>query len=66
MNTILANWKTSLAGLVGGIVTYSVTMIQTGNPWDWKAWALGLVPVIIGFLAKDQTTTGIGPSATKI
>ncbi|NTV50920.1 MAG: hypothetical protein HGA20_14930 [Geobacteraceae bacterium] len=66
METIAANWKTSLAGLLGGIVTYSVTMIQSGNPWDWKAWAMGLVPVVIGFLSKDQTTTGIGYTATKV
>jgi hypothetical protein len=65
METILTNWQTTLAGIVGGIVTYTVTMIQSGNIWDWKAWALGIVPVILGFLSKDQTTTGTGISATK-
>ena len=65
MNSILANWKTTLAGLVGGIVTYTVTMIQSGNPWDWKAWAIGAVPIVLGFLSKDQSTTGIGSDATK-
>lgn len=65
MNTILANWKTTLAGLVGGIVTYTVTMIQSGNAWDWKAWAIGAVPIVLGFLSKDQSTTGIGSEATK-
>lgn len=65
MNTIIANWKTTLAGIIGGIVTYTVTMIQSGNAWDWKAWAMGLVPVVIGFLSKDQGTTGIGADATK-
>lgn len=65
METILANWKTTLAGIIGGVVTYTVSMIQTGNAWDWKAWALGIVPVIIGFLSKDQSTTGIGIDATK-
>ena len=65
METILTNWQTTLAGIVGGIVTYTVTMIQSGNIWDWNAWALGIVPVILGFLSKDQTTTGTGISATK-
>lgn len=65
MNTLLANWQTTLAGLIGGIVTYTVTMIQSGNPWDWKAWAMGAVPVVLGLLTKDQTTTGTGAIATK-
>ena len=65
MNTILANWKTTAAGLVGGIVTYTVTMIQSGNPWDWKAWAMGAVPIVLGFLTKDQSTTGVGSEAVK-
>lgn len=65
MTTFLANWQTTLAGLVGGIVTYTVTMLQSGNPWDWKSWAMGVVPVILGLLAKDQTTTGTGAIATK-
>ena len=52
------NWKTTLAGIVGGVVTYTVTMIQSGNPWDWKAWAMGAVPVVIGFFAKDKDVTG--------
>lgn len=54
----MANWKTTLAGVIGGIVTYTVTMVQTGNPWDWKAWAMGLVPVVLGFFAKDSNVTG--------
>jgi len=65
MNTLVQNWQTTLAGLIGGVVTYTVTMIQSGNPWDWKAWALGCVPVILGLLQKDATTTGTGLEATK-
>jgi len=60
------NWKTTLAGIVGGVVTYTVTMVQSGNPWDWKAWAMGVVPVIIGFFAKDKDVTGAGSSANTI
>jgi len=61
----MKNWKTTLAGIVGGIVTYTVSIVQSGNPWDWKAWALGLAPIVLGILAKDSDTTGIGAEATK-
>ena len=52
------NWKTTLAGVIGAVVTYSVAAVQSGNAWDWKAWALGIPPLLIGYFAKDKNVTG--------
>ena len=65
MNTFTVNWKTTLAGLIGAIVTYTVTVVQTGNPWDWKAYAAALPLIVIGYFSKDKDTTGNGVLATK-
>ncbi|KAB0665656.1 hypothetical protein F6V25_08005 [Oryzomonas japonica] len=52
------NWKTTLAGIIGAVVAYTVTAVQSGNAWDWKAWALGIPTLVLGFLAKDSNVTG--------
>lgn len=59
----MKNWKTTLAGILGGLATYGVNVLQSGNALDWKAVALGAVPVIIGILAKDSNVTGVGANA---
>ena len=61
----MKNWMTTVAGIVGALATLSVKITEAGTPWDWKAYVMAAVPLVIGLLAKDLNTTGNGACATK-
>ena len=52
------NWKTSLIGLVSGVLAWTVMYLQSGNVLDWKAWAIGAVLTIQGLVQKDFNVSG--------
>lgn len=54
------NWRTSLAGLLGGVV-FVAPQIQAcvaGQPCDWKQIAVGVAFAALGLGAKDSNVTG--------
>lgn len=56
----LSNWKTSLFGIGGGILT----MIANGGfhdaagKFDWKTLAISASLAVVGIFAKDHNVTG--------
>jgi hypothetical protein len=53
----MKNWRTTLAGIIGGAVSLAADM-YTGGMFTAAAFAKALVPVILGYLAKDAGVTG--------
>jgi len=53
------NWKTTLAGLFGGIATTLVDIYITGGAFTAKTVVAAVTPIIIGALAKDADVTGV-------
>jgi hypothetical protein len=53
-----SNWKTTIAGLVGAILTVITQFSQNGNKLDWHQLPLPVTLAILGFFAKDFNTTG--------
>lgn len=59
------NWKTTVAGLVAGLIGAIATGFTNGAfELNWKSFAAFIVPVIIGLFTKDFDKTGIGANAT--
>jgi hypothetical protein len=59
-----ASWKTSLAGILGGISIAVWPILQsavntqlTGVKVDWTDVLMGVVVAIIGYLSKSQNVT---------
>ena len=50
----MKNWKTSLAGAIGGLPQ----IIQGIIAKDWAAVGSGVALMIVGFFAKDNDVTG--------
>jgi len=46
----MTNWKTSLAGL---LCTLAMAIANYSGPNTWQGYVQSLVPVVLGFLAKD-------------
>ena len=53
----MKNWKTTLAGILGGAAMLAADM-YTGGSFTAAAFIKALVPMIIGYLAKDAGVTG--------
>ncbi len=55
------SWKTTTAGIVGGLVPIidaaSTTVLQ-GKPLNWTEIGIGVALVVLGALAKDHDKTG--------
>jgi len=49
----MQNWKTTLAGLIG---TLAMAAANYSGPNTWQGYVACLVPVALGFLAKDYNT----------
>jgi hypothetical protein len=59
------NWKTSLIGIVGGVLISVADGLSNGTiQFTLKGVLTGIVVAALGLLAKDFTTTGIGAKAT--
>ena len=54
MNTYLMNWKTTIAGLLGGLVPI-VQGYLTGT-LTWDKCILGILIFVLGYFAKDAST----------
>lgn len=53
----MKNWKTTIAGVIGAVVTTAVTLYQTGT-LDIKTIVTACALAAIGILAKDLNVTG--------
>ena len=53
----MKNWKTTLAGVVGAVVTVAVSLYQTGTV-DVQTWITAIVMAALGVIAKDSNVTG--------
>lgn len=62
MKSFLLNWKTSLVGLVGGVLV-AVSQAPNLEHGSAKEWALALGQavgvVVLGLFAKDADVTGV-------
>jgi hypothetical protein len=56
-NTLFNNWKTTLAGIVGAVVTLAGTF-GFHVPADVQTGIIAVALFVIGFFAKDADTTG--------
>jgi hypothetical protein len=56
MNSILANWKTSLLGIVVGALHIAANAYTPGM--SWKVWATGVGMALWGLVMKDFNVTG--------
>ncbi len=59
----MKSWKTTLAGLIGGIPTLIISVLQAikdGQITDTsgKGLAIGVAMILIGAFAKDHNVTG--------
>jgi hypothetical protein len=58
-NSIVGNWKTTLAGVISGLTSYLLLSGDTKFPQtkaDWGAFLFGLVQIVWGSVMKDATT----------
>lgn len=53
----MKNWRTSLIGFLAGVFHV------VNAPFDWHAWVAGGLTVLLGYVAKDASVTGIGVAA---
>lgn len=53
----MKNWKTTLAGALGGSIIAIQPLLSTGEV-DIKALITGFVVAFIGFVSKDFNVTG--------
>ncbi|CAN5421736.1 hypothetical protein BH10BAC5_BH10BAC5_16820 [soil metagenome] len=58
------NWKTTLAGLSAALLLNVIPLLQTGQI-NWQMVFVGIAISVLGLLAKDADTTGVGKNATK-
>lgn len=59
----MKNWRTTVAGLIGGLIPIGQTvlnLLQTGQPIDWSKIGIGAGIIILGYLSKDFSVTGTG------
>ena len=52
----LANWKTTLAGIIGAVGTLVVDYLM--GRMDLKSFVLAFVIAVLGVIAKDGDVTG--------
>jgi len=52
----LANWKTTLAGIIGAVSTLVVDYLM--GRMDLKSFVLAFVIAVLGVIAKDGDMTG--------
>jgi uncharacterized membrane protein len=53
-----SNWKTTIAGLAGAILTVVLQYTSNGDQLNWKQLPVPITIALLGFLAKDFNTTG--------
>jgi len=56
----MQNWKTTVAGIGGGLLMVVAAWLQTGNLADYKTLAMALFATALGYVAKDAGITGTG------
>ncbi len=61
----MKNWKTTLTGLISAIAVSLIPVIQ-GHGFELESIAIGVALGVLGFIAKDYDTTGVGYSAEKL
>lgn len=54
----LANWKTTLAGVIGGFLLALIQYYQAGGVVTWETVVSFFATALVGYLAKDATKTG--------
>lgn len=58
----MKNWKTSLVGVIGGLIVMLPTIIKAATTPDgkvnWAQVATGAALAMVGMLAKDHNVTG--------
>lgn len=55
----MKNWKTTILGIIGSILTFFETYQANGGDLkDWKLYAFPLLIAAFGALAKDHNVTG--------
>ncbi len=54
----MKNWRATLAGAAGAVVTYLVNFFQTGQVLDYRAMSISAAMVALGYLSKDAGVTG--------
>lgn len=58
----MRNWKTTLAGMIPGVILFVYGFLQglqAGKPFDLKDMLIGLALAALGALAKDFNVTGL-------
>ena len=57
----MRNWKTTLAGIVAGLIpvlTEAYDHLAHGDPVRWELVAMGLLIAMLGSVSKDYDVTG--------
>lgn len=54
----LSNWKTTLAGILGGFLLALIQYYQAGGVVTWQTVLSFLGVAIVGYLSKDGDKTG--------
>ena len=57
----MKNWKTTVAGILGALVTWLPQLqasLADGKAINWSVMGLGLVVLLLGVFAKDLNVTG--------
>lgn len=60
----MKNWKTTLTGLLGAIAVSLIPVIRDSG-FELESIVIGATLGVLGFIAKDYDTTGVGYSAEK-
>jgi hypothetical protein len=62
MNTVITNWKTTLAGIGGGVLLAALTVYHPGM--TVKQWAGAAIVAIVGALPGILAHDGFIPTTT--
>lgn len=53
MEEFVSNWRTTVVGAVGGVVSILIPIVQDGRKLSSDDWILALVLFFLGLFAKD-------------
>ena len=57
----MRSWKTTLSGLIAGIMTVldgTLHALSNGQTVDWNKVALGVLIAVLGYFSKDYNVSG--------